>query len=738
MSKKISLNRTQLKIIAIISMVIDHSAWGFLDFYTPLAQFLHVCGRMTIPIMCFFIAEGFKKTGNLKKYILRMAAFAAITIFPFYIFFHEEYDYRQNIIFDLLLGLLMLTALESRMLKKWQKVVCVALLFAVSITIGGWMITPQCFILAFYYGRTFKEKAKWFVLADLATVAFLVVAISLNSIYHFSKYDWVWWDKFYLLGFILALPLIYCYNGERGKDIIGKYFFYAFYPLHFLVLAGIKALTVYHASAYAIYLAVHIISLLLILFLMMLTLGARPSKGQTAILFFEMSAALYILGFVLEILAESADGYYIACVTQYFGELVTFIALLYFVAQLCRVTIPHVVYILHVMVSLALIYQLMMTRETGFFYSYIGVNGNGVIRRPELEHSTGFFLAVAYMFLVCVEVVVMCINIYKRGNALDRKRVRLIFWAMLCCWAPYGLTLLGVTGGYEVPAIGILAAAVFLYMSFFKYGILDSVVLASENALDHAHEGVVVVDNKNRVIFKNRLVYDIIGTLEINSDIRNNDKMKSVLDGTIDKIEIDGRVYEFQIEPLMELGYVQGMMIWMLDATEHYANLKRISENANRDGLTGLYNRSHFKELVDKDVHDNRSGCFVMMDMDNFKQVNDAYGHQRGDSVLKSLANILAEYSPEDFYSCRIGGDEFCGYFRKMTDVELIKQQLDEIIAKFAQSFRENDEAKCSISMGVYINTPLEGKLLDCSGMYSAADVKLYEAKAAGKNTYRI
>ena len=106
---KLSLNRTQLKFIAIVSMVIDHIAWGFVDFYSPLGQILHVCGRLTVPIMCFFIAEGFRKTKDLKRYIFRMASFAAISIIPFYLFFHEEYDYRQNIIFDLLLGLLLLS-----------------------------------------------------------------------------------------------------------------------------------------------------------------------------------------------------------------------------------------------------------------------------------------------------------------------------------------------------------------------------------------------------------------------------------------------------------------------------------------------------------------------------------------------------------------------------------------------------------------------------------------------------
>lgn len=156
---KLSLNREQLKFIAICSMVIDHVAWGFVEFYSPLGQFLHVLGRLTIPIMCFFIAEGFRKTSNLKAYIERMITFGIIAMIPFYIFFHEEYEYRTNFIFDLLFGLLALTVLESSF-KKRAKVLLMILIFATSLLIGGWPITPTLFIIIFYYGRTFKEKVK--------------------------------------------------------------------------------------------------------------------------------------------------------------------------------------------------------------------------------------------------------------------------------------------------------------------------------------------------------------------------------------------------------------------------------------------------------------------------------------------------------------------------------------------------------------------------------------------------
>ncbi len=115
------LDRTQLKLIAICAMVCDHVAWGFVDFMSPLGQIMHIIGRLTIPIMCFFVAEGFRKTSNVKGYVARMATFAVVAMIPFYLFFGEIYEYRQNIIFDLLLGLMMLVVWENEKFKIWQK-----------------------------------------------------------------------------------------------------------------------------------------------------------------------------------------------------------------------------------------------------------------------------------------------------------------------------------------------------------------------------------------------------------------------------------------------------------------------------------------------------------------------------------------------------------------------------------------------------------------------------------------
>lgn len=236
------LTRAQLKYLAITAMVVDHTAWGFVEFMSPLGQIMHLFGRLTLPIMCFFVAEGYRHTSNLKKYILRMAVFALITVIPFYLFFNEEYGYRQNIIFDLLLGLLAVTAMEQKKYPKAVRISIVALLFLISAAIGGWVIMPIIYILVFYYNKEFKNKAKWFCFFTVLLEIVLSALILLNRQFHFSQYDWTLTQWIYLYGFMLALIPLSFYNNKKGTTHTGKYFFYIFYPAHFVVLFLIKLL----------------------------------------------------------------------------------------------------------------------------------------------------------------------------------------------------------------------------------------------------------------------------------------------------------------------------------------------------------------------------------------------------------------------------------------------------------------------------------------------------------------
>ena len=242
-AEKRGLSASAVKLIAVLAMITDHTAYALLDFYTVPAQIMHVIGRLTIPIMCFFVAEGLRHTRSIVNYALRMGAFWVISIIPFYMFFGDMYGIRQNIMLDLLIGLLTTAAIADKRLKTPAKVTVAAVLTGVSLIIGGWPVLPTLYISIFYFGKDIKQRIKIFVITTLAFVTSFMGLVALNNMFHFSHYDWAWYDRAYLYGFILAAPLLMLYNGKRGLEKLpflkeaSKWGFYLIYPVHLLILA---------------------------------------------------------------------------------------------------------------------------------------------------------------------------------------------------------------------------------------------------------------------------------------------------------------------------------------------------------------------------------------------------------------------------------------------------------------------------------------------------------------------
>lgn len=715
-------------------MVCDHTAWGFVETLTPLGQIMHIIGRLTLPTMCFFIAEGFRHTSDRKRYLGRMAFFAAITTIPFYVFFHETYDYRQNIIFDLMLGLLMLMNLESKRLKKWQKVIFATLLFVISATIGGWVIVPILFILAFYYGKDFKTQAKWVCIITIALVTFLVIATNLNQIYHFSKYDWMWYEELYLLGFMLPLFLLKHYNGEKGPNI-GKYFFYCFYPAHFLVLAGIKQI-IAGMTVHEIYVGVHIIGLLISLGILILVVLAKPSKGQTAAVLLVLSACIYIFGFVIEIVSSEVSGFYAGTLAQYFGECILMLAFTMFMAEMCRREVPAFVYALEGVCGIVFMWMLLTTRENHIFYNSMGVSTDGPFPRFLLDRGIGFALFVVYMVAVCLGCLIMGIIGVIKGTGAERKRILCVICAVLCPWIPNLIREIGLTGGYEIPALGIAGAIVFVGMALIRYGYFDSIALAGENALNHGKEGIMVINTKHQITYYNNRMSELFDQIALKQDAYKNKLLADIFEGNIQTIERDGRMYEMRVESLMESGYLQGYMLWIFDVTEHHNILMQIQDMADKDALTGVYNRACFQKLLEEYFTERGNGALFMMDISSFKTINDRYGHQAGDDVLVKFGQVLLEQG-EHTIACRIGGDEFCLFCKEVIDAKELEKIAEKIRTDFENKIADTKYAEvAAITIGITRTLDMVGR--DFEKLYSSADKALYVAKNRSKNAYYI
>ena len=232
------LNANKLKIIAIIAMTIDHLALIFFPRYSlePMVIFFHIIGRLTAPIMMFFIVEGYYYTKDLKKYIIRLFIFAIVSHFAYALAFNKSFIPFQDTIFDqtsviwaFALGLVALTVrkYENPKLKSWHRhviiTVCVFAAFC-----ADWSTPAALAILYMGINRgDFKKQMLWLVFC-IAMYA-IVYAVFLNPVYGAIQ-----------MLVVMAIPLLRSYNGERGKWKGMKWFFYVYYPLHLVILGLIR------------------------------------------------------------------------------------------------------------------------------------------------------------------------------------------------------------------------------------------------------------------------------------------------------------------------------------------------------------------------------------------------------------------------------------------------------------------------------------------------------------------
>lgn len=229
----IKFNRNQLKYLAVVAMLIDHIGMMYIPITTPLGATCRIIGRLTAPIMCFFLAEGYEHTRSKFKYGTRLFVFALVAQ-PFYAYAHGNtiLDTDFNMIFTLFLSFLVLLCFE--------KIDNIFLRFAAVVVLiylsgyGDWGVTAPLWVLGFY---CFKKSNSKTLICYSAIAAFWI----LRAIYNCINIGFPWYFELCQLGLFMFPFIFLCYNGEKGGGgRFSKWFFYVFYPLHLFILAALK------------------------------------------------------------------------------------------------------------------------------------------------------------------------------------------------------------------------------------------------------------------------------------------------------------------------------------------------------------------------------------------------------------------------------------------------------------------------------------------------------------------
>lgn len=163
--------------------------------------------------------------------------------------------------------------------------------------------------------------------------------------------------------------------------------------------------------------------------------------------------------------------------------------------------------------------------------------------------------------------------------------------------------------------------------------------------------------------------------------------------------------------------------------------LRELDTMTTRDALTGIFNRRKFFELGEPLFNASSRKLYVLMiDIDHFKKINDQYGHNMGDIVLKKVADAIKDVLPPDAIFGRMGGEEFAVMYTSQTHQHAmdIVSDILRTVSQARIALKDGSTISCTISIGIGRKHP---EFTSLDSMLTEADMTLYEAKENGRNT---
>ena len=199
----------------------------------------------------------------------------------------------------------------------------------------------------------------------------------------------------------------------------------------------------------------------------------------------------------------------------------------------------------------------------------------------------------------------------------------------------------------------------------------------------------------------------------------------------------DGREYwlDFSVVPLFnDKGEVSYFGAIERDITQQKISQNNLYELANKDHLTGAINRNRFYDVAAvsfaNNLRSNLNFAIMVIDVDNFKHINDTFGHLEGDEQLKLISSICLSNIRQTDYLCRFGGDEFIVLVHEV-DSDALKSKADSILTAISN----NQDIKTSVSIGA---TLVDKKDTNIDDLIARADLALYQAKEKGKGNVSV
>lgn len=394
----------------------------------------------------------------------------------------------------------------------------------------------------------------------------------------------------------------------------------------------------------------------------------------------------------------------------------------------------------------------------------------------EIQRGPVYFVNLALAYSLVATGILTLIREALRTSHLYRNQYRLLLFG---CFVPLAFSIYSQLeynsfSSLDISPISFGITGIIFVFATLRTHFMDLIPVARSHLVENMGDGVLVLDAQNRIADLNpamevllaersqellgKCAYEvfggwvektspIFGDFDLKTEVRIPSSPSHILDLRMTplydrKEQVNGRLLVFrditdrkEVEKrlrdanfrmksqLIEIGILQS----------------QLREQAVRDSLTGLFNRRYLEETLDRELaraaRESYPVSIIMIDIDHFKRINDTYGHEAGDVMLKALGDMLMNHSRRGDFACRFGGEEFLIVMPNMTPVIVqerattLRQALKALAVQYG-----NHILTATYSMGI-ASYPANGDTRD--SFLRAADQAMYAAKNAGRDDIR-
>lgn len=386
-----------------------------------------------------------------------------------------------------------------------------------------------------------------------------------------------------------------------------------------------------------------------------------------------------------------------------------------------------------------------------------------------------YYVHVAYIYLLVAISILMLIRAYISNQKIFRQQIAAILVGFVFPLLTATLYLFGIVPvpGMDISAMGFAFAGLVIAYAVFRLKFLDLLPFARQTLIDNMRDGVIVVDKEKRLVDINPAAQqfmrlngrEVIGYPALNylpqafSGLLESDGSAPV---SYEMLAKDQKTY-LSIYPIplkSKNNKITGTLIILQDITRRkIAEIKLQESNiqlqkeiqqievlqeslraqAVRDPLTNLFNRRYLEETLEREIsraqRTGNSVSVMMIDFDNFKEVNDQFTHLIGDQALLAFANILKKTSRREDIVCRYGGDEFLLILPDLT-AEDAYTRAEAWRKSVSDLLFETPRGKMNVTVSIGLASfPQDGTT--ATDLITTADQAMYSAKENGKNIVR-